>query len=411
MPKPKQFNLLMVRDDGSRVLRLSVPGWAVGVVVGGLAITILGLAFIYPDYVSLRHQRGTFAALSERLHIQQGLLDASQSRLREIRGEIDSWRDLHAKIWEPFGPEASPVKRGTGIGGKTAAEPDRGPVKEEVDRLLGIVREEGESIRTLERFLGRASRVLASLPSRWPVRGPVNSDFGQRRSPWAPNSEFHSGIDIGAPIGTSVRAPAPGVVIFAGQHAEYGVTLVIDHGNDTRSLYGHLSRLNVAMDQAIKRGRHGRDDREHGPLLRSAPALRDPGQGPAGEPPQLHLGGVAGRRPVRPLRAARGASGPAVLLEELQVGRGEPIRLLDEVQVARVLHRDQLRARDARVQVPRGDRRHQDVLGAGRDQGRHADLARGARRCRGRGWRRPGARGRRARSGRGRPAPARSRSG
>ncbi len=218
MSKAKQFNLLMVRDDGSRVLRLSIPGWAVGVVVGGLAVIILGLAFIYPDYVNLRHQRGTFAALSERLHIQQGLLDASQSRLREIRGEIDSWRDLHAKIWEPFGPEAAPVKRGTGIGGKTAAEPVRGPVKEEMDRLLGIVREEGESIRTLERFLGRASRVLASLPSRWPVRGPVNSDFGQRRSPWAPNSEFHSGIDIGAPIGTPVRAPAPGVVVFAGQH-------------------------------------------------------------------------------------------------------------------------------------------------------------------------------------------------
>ena len=271
MSKPKQFNLLMVRDDGSRVLRLSVPGWAVGVVVGGLAVTILGLAFIYPDYVNLRHQRGTFAALSERLHIQQGLLDASQSRLREIRGEIDSWRDLHAKIWEPFGPEAAPVKRGTGIGGKTAVEPDRGPVKEEMDRLLGIVREEGESIRTLERFLGRASRVLASLPSRWPVRGPVNSDFGQRRSPWAPNSEFHSGIDIGAPIGTPVRAPAPGVVIFAGQHAEYGVTLIIDHGNDTRSLYGHLSRLSVAMDQVIKRGdtvaMTGNTGRSSGPHL------------------------------------------------------------------------------------------------------------------------------------------------
>lgn len=256
MPKAKQFNLLMVRDDGSRVLRLSVPGWAVASVVGGLAVTILGLAFIYPDYVSLRHQRGTFAALSERLHIQQGLLDASQSRMREIRGEIDSWRDLHTKIWEPFGPEAGPAKRGAGIGGAgaTTVEPDRVPVKEEMDRLLGIVKEEGESIRTLERFLGRASRVLASLPSRWPVRGAVNSDFGQRRSPWAPNSEFHSGIDIGASIGTVVKAPAPGTVIFAGQHPEYGVTLVIDHGNETRSLYGHLSRLSVAMEQAVKRG-------------------------------------------------------------------------------------------------------------------------------------------------------------
>jgi murein DD-endopeptidase MepM/ murein hydrolase activator NlpD len=256
MAKPKQFNLLMVRDDGSRVLRLSVPGWVVGVAAGGLAVTLIGLAFIYPDYVSLRQQRSTFTALSARLQSQQVLLDASRSRLREIRGEIDSWRDLHAKIWEPFGPEAPPAKRGTGIGGgsNAAAEGDRAPVKEEMDRLLGVVREEGESIRSLERFLGRASRVLASLPSRWPVRGPVNSDYGQRRSPWAPNSEFHSGIDIGAAIGTSVKAPAPGVVVFAGQHPEFGVTLILDHGNDTKSLYGHLSKVNVAVDQQVQRG-------------------------------------------------------------------------------------------------------------------------------------------------------------
>jgi murein DD-endopeptidase MepM/ murein hydrolase activator NlpD len=273
MPKAKQFNLLMVRDDGSRVLRLSVPGWAVGATVGGLAVTVLGLAFIYPDYVSLRHQRGAFAALSERLHLQQRLLDASQARMREIRTEIDSWRGLHARIWEPFGPEAGPAKRGSGIGGSGAAtsEPDPAPVKEEMDRLLGIVKDEGESIRTLERFLGRASRVLASLPSRWPVRGPVNSDFGQRRSPWAPNSEFHSGIDIGAPIGTPVKSPAPGVVVFAGPHAEYGVTLIIDHGNDTRSLYGHLSKLQVTMDQVVKRGEtvalSGNTGRSSGPHL------------------------------------------------------------------------------------------------------------------------------------------------
>ena len=273
MPKAKQFNLLMVRDDGSRVLRLSVPGWAVAAALGGLAVTIFGLAFIYPDYVSLRHQRGTFVALSERLHLQERLLDASQARMREIHGEISTWRDLHAKIWEPFGPEVAPAKRGNVTGGRGGArsEPERAPVKEEIERLLGVVKEEGESIRTLERFLGRASRVLASLPSRWPVRGPVNSDFGQRRSPWAPNSEFHSGVDIGAPIGTPVKAPAPGVVVFAGQHAEYGVTLVIDHGNDTKSLYGHLSKLNVALDQVIRRGETvaltGNTGRSSGPHL------------------------------------------------------------------------------------------------------------------------------------------------
>ena len=255
MRKPKQFNVLMVRDDGSRVLRLSIPGWVVIALVGGLAVTLLGLVFIYPDYVSLRNQRATFSALSARLDSQQSLIEASRQRMREIRGEINSWRDLHTRIWEPFGPEAAPARRSAGIGGGAgAAEGDRPPVKDEMDRLLGVVKEEGESIRSLERFLGRASRVLASLPSRWPVRGPVNSDFGQRRSPWAPSSEFHSGIDIGASIGTAVKAPAPGVVVFAGQHPEYGITVIIQHGNDTKSLYGHLSRLNVAMDQQVQRG-------------------------------------------------------------------------------------------------------------------------------------------------------------
>ena len=67
MGKTKQFNLLMVRDDGSRVLRLSIPTWVVGAVIGGFSVTLLGLAFIYPDYATLRHQRGAFTALSARL--------------------------------------------------------------------------------------------------------------------------------------------------------------------------------------------------------------------------------------------------------------------------------------------------------------------------------------------------------
>jgi hypothetical protein len=141
MRKPKQFNLLMVRDDGSRVLRLSVPGWVVGAIVGGFAVTLLGLAFIYPDYVSLRSQRAAFSALSARLANQQSLIEASQQRMREIRGEINSWRDLHAKIWEPFGPEAGPARRSAGIGGGAGTtEADRPPSKEEMDRLLGVVR-------------------------------------------------------------------------------------------------------------------------------------------------------------------------------------------------------------------------------------------------------------------------------
>jgi murein DD-endopeptidase MepM/ murein hydrolase activator NlpD len=113
--------------------------------------------------------------------------------------------------------------------------------------------------------------VLAALPSRWPVRGQVNSGYGSRVSPWSAQSEFHSGLDIGAPVGTPVRAPAPGTVVFAGVHAEYGQTLIVDHGNETKSIYGHLSKVYVAVNQKVERGEAialtGNTGRSSGPHL------------------------------------------------------------------------------------------------------------------------------------------------
>jgi murein DD-endopeptidase MepM/ murein hydrolase activator NlpD len=96
--------------------------------------------------------------------------------------------------------------------------------------------------------------MLAALPSRWPLRGAVNSEFGGRASPWGATREFHSGIDIGAISGTPVRAPAGGTVVQAGPNGENGITVVVDHGQDVRTLYGHLSRVAVRHGQAVDRG-------------------------------------------------------------------------------------------------------------------------------------------------------------
>ena len=155
--------------------------------------------------------------------------------------------------------------------GRAGEGPDRGAIGDELDRLTSIVKDEGESLRSLERFLVRATRVLAALPSRWPLRGSVNSAFGARVSPWSAKSEFHSGLDIGAPIGTPVKSPAPGTVVFAGIHPEYGQTLILDHGHETKSLYGHLSKLQAAVNQKVQRGEvialSGNTGRSSGPHL------------------------------------------------------------------------------------------------------------------------------------------------
>jgi len=98
-----------------------------------------------------------------------------------------------------------------------------------------------------------AAPTLATLRSRWPVPGPINSDFGTRRSSsWRPR--VHTGVDIGAAHGTLVRAPAKGRVAFAGWRSGYGRTVVIDHGHHVHTVYAHLSKLGVRRGQLIQPG-------------------------------------------------------------------------------------------------------------------------------------------------------------
>jgi len=272
--------LVIERADGSHIARVPAPRWLVSVAVGLAGLLLVAAGALYRDYLTLTAQRTAFATLQSRMDAQQALIDGFQERVATMRGEIDGWRELRTRIWQPFGPGPEgdqPGGRGHGIGGSTASKAPEGQIAptlsllEELDQLATVVTEEGESLRAFERFIGKAGRILAALPFRWPVRGPVNSDFGRRAAVWADGAEFHGGIDIGVPRGTPVTAPAPGTVVFAGWQAEYGNTLIIDHGNDIKTLYGHLTKVGVAADQKVQRGQvvayTGNTGRSSGPHL------------------------------------------------------------------------------------------------------------------------------------------------
>jgi murein DD-endopeptidase MepM/ murein hydrolase activator NlpD len=92
--------------------------------------------------------------------------------------------------------------------------------------------------------------TVTALRSRWPVRGPITSDFGPRRA----FARFHSGIDIAAKPETPCRIAAAGTVVFAGWQNGYGKTIIVEHGDRIHTLYGHLSRLVVSRGQRVKQG-------------------------------------------------------------------------------------------------------------------------------------------------------------
>ncbi|VDN48046.1 conserved protein of unknown function [Petrocella atlantisensis] len=73
----------------------------------------------------------------------------------------------------------------------------------------------------------------------------VTSPFGRR---WG---AFHSGVDLSAPTGTTVRASDGGTVTVAGWRGNYGYLVEIDHGNGIRTRYGHNSKINVKVGQKV----------------------------------------------------------------------------------------------------------------------------------------------------------------
>ena len=125
-----------------------------------------------------------------------------------------------------------------------------------------------------------ALKEQARVPSIWPVQGESTDSFGYRGNPFGGGgSEFHPGQDIAAPPGTPVFAPADGTVIEAGWKNGYGQTVVLDHGNGMTTRYGHLSKIEVAAGQELKRGEElglvGSTGRSTGPHLHYEVRLGD----------------------------------------------------------------------------------------------------------------------------------------
>jgi murein DD-endopeptidase MepM/ murein hydrolase activator NlpD len=88
----------------------------------------------------------------------------------------------------------------------------------------------------------------------WPSKGPITGVFGSQRILNGEPRQPHYGIDVAAPVGTPVVAPAAGVVSYVGDMYFSGGTLVLDHGHRLSSSFLHLEKVLVKVGQRVKQG-------------------------------------------------------------------------------------------------------------------------------------------------------------
>ncbi|HXO18191.1 MAG TPA: M23 family metallopeptidase, partial [Candidatus Dormibacteraeota bacterium] len=127
----------------------------------------------------------------------------------------------------------------------------------EESELEGLILERERELEAQQRAAGIAGGT-ESQGARggfsWPVTGTITSPFGWRSNPFGGSPEFHQGLDIAAPSGTTVTAAAAGTVIMAQWYGGYGNYVLIDHGGSYSTGYGHLSAIYVASGQTVQRG-------------------------------------------------------------------------------------------------------------------------------------------------------------
>ncbi|MCD4690677.1 LysM peptidoglycan-binding domain-containing M23 family metallopeptidase [bacterium] len=92
----------------------------------------------------------------------------------------------------------------------------------------------------------------------WPLagrgRGAVTSGFGPRTHPTRRTEEFHKGIDIDGAREERILAAAAGEIVFSGRMTGYGTVVMIDHGKRLITLYAHLSRATVRLEDRVTQG-------------------------------------------------------------------------------------------------------------------------------------------------------------
>jgi murein DD-endopeptidase MepM/ murein hydrolase activator NlpD len=255
----KRFYILFVaRDEDGQLRKVSIPLHAryLYVFVAGVAVGILSLTGIASSYARMLFKVSRF----NELRTEREDLKSRYSKLEQVAQERDvqvaSLGSLASEVSSLYGLKSDPLL--------TSASPENlrtAAVTSSIDQFYALKTTALTGAATTGISLGLTRNVTMadwvranSAPSIWPVEGPVTASFGERVDPFNGEGAFHSGVDISAPYGTAIIAPADGVVVFADFLGGYGRAIVLDHGHGITTRYGHLSSFAVIPGQRVHRG-------------------------------------------------------------------------------------------------------------------------------------------------------------
>lgn len=137
----------------------------------------------------------------------------------------------------------------------SAATTQIAQIREAIYTLLADSPEDADALLTkLAQEEAKVNWHYNHIPDYYPTYGTLTSRYGYRRDPVSgAYTSLHAGIDIGNVVGTPIHAAGEGTVIMSGTYGNYGLCVIIDHGNGYKTLYGHMSKLLVSVGDVVSK--------------------------------------------------------------------------------------------------------------------------------------------------------------
>lgn len=267
----KSFTLIVVPEHDQAVRRYQVDKRLLRQLLAGGAAVVVALAVAAVHYTHLLYRASENRALRDENVALQAQLNGFRERIEHMASTLERVERFDQKLRavtllsDPqrnlaLGPTAMetkgapPSSNESEFTAATSATESPKNLAAKLETLSNEASRQEQSLEQLQTYFLEQKSLLASTPSVWPSRGWITSDFGQRTDPYTAERVMHEGLDIAAPFGKEVTAPADGTVIFAGLEGSYGNVLVIDHGYGVKTRYGHLSKVAVHPGDHVHRG-------------------------------------------------------------------------------------------------------------------------------------------------------------
>jgi murein DD-endopeptidase MepM/ murein hydrolase activator NlpD len=271
MPKQaeRRWTVMLVPHGSGASRAVEVSQTFVKALVGVGSIVVLTFLVLGVAAIS----RGVSITRSRALENENRLLADEIQRMRErlvgLRDTLNQFgrREQDLRLLAGLNP-TDPTVQQAGIGGPKGSWLERdslaglGPngqqalaARLDVD---GLARRASLLVRSLNQAydsLAKQRERMASTPSIMPTKGWLSSAFtAMRYHPILHLARPHEGIDVSAPMGAEIEAPAAGVVTNVKWEEGYGNFLTVDHGFGLVTRYAHCSKILVVRGQRVKRG-------------------------------------------------------------------------------------------------------------------------------------------------------------